>query len=433
MDYDVIVIGGGPGGYVSAIRSAQLGHKTAVIEKDSMGGICLNWGCIPTKALLKNAEVYKMILEADKFGIKVDNPSYDWKKIINRSRKIAKRLSKGIEYLMKKNNILIIVLCFMISCSENKNQSPNFSILIHGGAGTMEREKMSIEKELEYKKKLEEALNKGYEILENNGSSELAVIEAIKVMEDSPLFNAGKGAVLDERGEASLDASFMSGKNLNAGAVAGVKKIKNPITAAYSVMKNTPQVFLISEGADQFAKEQGLNLVDNSYFITERRKAQLLKNKNPVQLKDKKDLSSSISKFGTVGCVALDKNGNLSAGTSTGGRSNKKWGRVGDVPIIGAGNYANNNTCAISATGWGEFFIRNVVAHDISSLLEYKNLDIGEATKISLEKVKKLGGSGGVIALDKFGNYAMEFNTKGMYRGIRDSKGNFQVLIFKND
>ena len=334
---------------------------------------------------------------------------------------------------MKQNNILIILLCFLISCSENKNQSPDFSILIHGGAGTMEREKMSIEKELEYKKKLEEALNKGYEILENNGSSELAVIEAIKVMEDSPLFNAGKGAVLDERGEASLDASFMSGKNLNAGAVAGVKKVKNPITVAYSVMKNTPQVFLISEGADQFAKEQGLNLVDNSYFITERRKAQLLKNKNLVQLKDKKDSSSSISKFGTVGCVALDKNGNLSAGTSTGGRSNKKWGRVGDVPIIGAGNYANNNTCAISATGWGEFFIRNVVAHDISSLLEYKNLDIEEATKISLEKVKKLGGSGGVIALDKFGNYAMEFNTKGMYRGIRDSKGNFQVSIFKND
>ena len=297
----------------------------------------------------------------------------------------------------------------------------------------MEREKMSMEKELEYRKKLEEALNKGYEILENNGSSELAVIEAIKVMEDSPLFNAGKGAVLDERGEASLDASFMSGKNLNAGAVAGVKKVKNPITVAYSVMKNTPQVFLISEGADEFAKEQGLNLVDNSYFITERRKAQLLKNKNLVQLKDKKDSSSSISKFGTVGCVALDKNGNLSAGTSTGGRSNKKWGRVGDVPIIGAGNYANNNTCAISATGWGEFFIRNVVAHDISSLLEYKNLDIEEATKISLEKVKKLGGSGGVIALDKFGNYAMEFNTKGMYRGIRDSKGNFQVSIFKND
>lgn len=297
----------------------------------------------------------------------------------------------------------------------------------------MEREKMSMEKELEYRKKLEEALNKGYEILENNGSSELAVIEAIKVMEDSPLFNAGKGAVLDERGEASLDASFMSGKNLNAGAVAGVKKVKNPITVAYSVMKNTPQVFLISEGADEFAKEQGLNLVDNSYFITERRKAQLLKNKNPVQLKDKNDSLSPISKFGTVGCVALDKNGNLSAGTSTGGRSNKKWGRVGDVPIIGAGNYANNNTCAISATGWGEFFIRNVVAHDISSLLEYKNLDIEEATKISLEKVKKLGGSGGVIALDKFGNYAMEFNTKGMYRGIRDSKGNFQVSIFKND
>ena len=334
---------------------------------------------------------------------------------------------------MKKNNILIIALCFLISCSENKNQSPDFSILIHGGAGTMEREKMSIEKELEYKKKLEEALNKGYEILENNGSSELAVIEAIKVMEDSPLFNAGKGAVLDERGEASLDASFMSGKNLNAGAIAGIKKIKNPIIAAYSVMKNTPQVLLISEGADQFAIEQGLDTVDNSYFITERRRTQLLKNKTLSLIKNKKELLSPVSKFGTVGCVALDKNGNLSAGTSTGGRSNKKWGRVGDVPIIGAGNYANNNTCAISATGWGEFFIRNVVAYDISSLVEYKNLNIKEATKISLDKVKKLGGSGGVIALDKFGNYAMEFNTKGMYRGVKDSKGNFKVSIFKSD
>ncbi len=334
---------------------------------------------------------------------------------------------------MKKKYILVLVFGFLISCSEDKKQNVDFSIVIHGGAGTMEREKMSMEKELEYKKKLEEALNKGYEILENNGSSEQAVIEAIKVMEDSPLFNAGKGAVLDERGEASLDASFMSGKNLNAGAVAGVKKIKNPIIAAYSVMKNTPQVLLISEGADQFAKEQGLHMVDNSYFITERRKAQLFKNKNLVQQKNKKDLSSSISKFGTVGCVALDKNGNLSAGTSTGGRSNKKWGRVGDVPIIGAGNYADNNTCAISATGWGEFFIRNVVAHDISSLLEYKKLDIRQAAKVSLEKVKKLGGSGGVIAIDKYGNYAMEFNTKGMYRGVKDSKGNLKVLIFKHD
>ncbi len=334
---------------------------------------------------------------------------------------------------MKKKYILILVFGFLISCSEDKKQNVDFSIVIHGGAGTMEREKMSMEKELEYKKKLEEALNKGYEILENNGSSEQAVIEAIKVMEDSPLFNAGKGAVLDERGEASLDASFMSGKNLNAGAVAGVKKIKNPIIAAYSVMKNTPQVLLISEGADKFAKEQGLHMVDNSYFITQRRKTQLLKNKNLVQQKNKKDSSSSISKFGTVGCVALDKNGNLSAGTSTGGRSNKKWGRVGDVPIIGAGNYANNNTCAISATGWGEFFIRNVVAHDISSLLEYKKLDIRQAAKVSLEKVKKLGGSGGVIAIDKYGNYAMEFNTRGMYRGVKDSNGNFKVLIFKHD
>ena len=212
---------------------------------------------------------------------------------------------------MKNKYILIFVFGFLISCTENKNQSVNFSIVIHGGAGTMEREKMSVEKELDYKKKLREALNKGYEILENDGSSERAVIEAIKIMEDSPLFNAGKGAVLDERGEVSLDASFMNGEDLNAGAIAGVKKIKNPITAAYSVMKNTPQVLLISEGADEFAKEQGLEIVNNSYFVTERRRSQLLKNKTLGKQNDKKKSSPTISKFGTVGCVALDKNGNL--------------------------------------------------------------------------------------------------------------------------
>jgi beta-aspartyl-peptidase (threonine type) len=265
---------------------------------------------------------------------------------------------------MVRNLILIFLSIVFLGCQESSDNK--IAIVIHGGAGTIVKENITPELERSYFLKLEEAIRVGYEILKNGGSSKEAVEKTIHVMENSPLFNAGHGAVLTSDGTAELDASFMDGETLDAGAIAGVKNIKNPISAAIAVMEKSPYVLLSSNGAEQFASEVGLEIVPNSYFITERRKNQLkaIQNKNEVSFYDPyiKD-----SKYGTVGCVALDVNGNISAGTSTGGRSNKKWGRLGDVPIIGAGTYANNECCGISATGWGEFFIRNVVAYDIAA------------------------------------------------------------------
>jgi beta-aspartyl-peptidase (threonine type) len=315
------------------------------------------------------------------------------------------------------------------------NQRENFGIVIHGGAGTMSRKEMTKEMDLIYRKKLEEVIRVGHSILKNGGTSQEAVEKSINLMEDSPLFNAGKGAVLNSNGQIELDASFMNGKTLNAGAIVGVKTIKNPISAAIKVMENSPHVMFFGDGAEKFALKEGLEIVDPNYFFTQKRIDELKK----VKLEENK-MSSSINdklknfKFGTVGCVALDKNGNLAAGTSTGGMTNKKWNRIGDVPIIGAGNYANNKTCAISATGWGEFFIRNVVAYDISALMEYKGLKITEASKIVInEKVAKLGGDGGVIGIDKNGNIAMEMNTNGMYRAHMNSKGDIIVKIYSDE
>ena len=250
-------------------------------------------------------------------------------------------------------------------------------------------------------------------------------------MENSPLFNAGVGAVLTNDERVSLDASFMDGQNLNAGAIAGSSYIKNPISAAIAVMEKSPHVLLSSKGADDFAIEKGIDTVPNSYFITERRLNSLrrLKDRNSISYEDPfiKD-----SKYGTVGSVAIDINGNISAGTSTGGTTNKIWGRIGDVPIIGAGNYANNECCGISATGWGEHFIRNVVAYDIAAQMIYKNENIKDASKKSLDKVKATGGDGGVIGLDKNGNVTMEFNTAGMYRAHIDNEGNITIIIYKD-
>ena len=278
---------------------------------------------------------------------------------------------------------------------------------------------------------MEEAVTAGYDILKNGGSSKDAVEQAIRVMEDSPLFNAGVGAVLTNDERVSLDASFMDGENLNAGAIAGSSYIKNPISAAIAVMEKSPHVLLSSKGADDFAIEKGIDTVPNSYFITERRLNSLrrLKDRNSISYEDPfiKD-----SKYGTVGSVAIDINGNISAGTSTGGTTNKIWGRIGDVPIIGAGNYANNECCGISATGWGEHFIRNVVAYDIAAQMIYKNENIKDASKKSLDKVKATGGDGGVIGLDKNGNVAMEFNTAGMYRAHIDNEGNITIKIYKD-
>ena len=329
---------------------------------------------------------------------------------------------------MKKLFIFLFLL-LTISCSIESNEN-KIGIVIHGGAGTILKENMTPELENSYMIKLEEAVRTGYDILKNGGSSKEAVEQTIRVMEDSPLFNAGVGAVLTNDERVSLDASFMDGENLNAGAIAGSSYVKNPISAAIAVMEKSPHVLLSSKGADDFAIEMGIDTVPNSYFITERRLNSLrrLKNKN-VSYEDPfiKD-----SKFGTVGSVAIDIHGNISAGTSTGGTTNKIWGRIGDVPIIGAGNYANNECCGISATGWGEHFIRNVVAYDIAAQMIYKNENIEEASKKSLDKVKATGGDGGVIGLDKNGNIAMEFNTAGMYRALIDNEGNITIKIYKD-
>ena len=347
---------------------------------------------------------------------------------------------------MKNIHCLFSLLLIFSACNQPKktsselNRTPvnEFAIIIHGGAGTILKENITPEKEAAYTAKLEEAIRTGYEILKNGGSSGDAVVKTIQVMEESPLFNAGKGAVFTHEETNELDASFMDGKTLNAGAVAGVKDIKSPIEAARKVMTNSDHVMLSGTGASQFAKEQGLEIVDPSYFYTESRfkYLQQIKNKEKTELDhDSKsafyDVAIKNSKFGTVGCVALDKNGNISAGTSTGGMTNKRWGRIGDSPIIGSGTYANNNTCGVSSTGWGEYFIRAQVAHDISAQMEYLHKSLKEATKDVIQnKLTKLGGTGGVIALDKGGNMSFEFNTTGMYRASMNDKGDLVVKIY---
>jgi len=296
---------------------------------------------------------------------------------------------------------------------------------------------MTPEMEAQYRETLALAIQTGHAILKAGGSSQEAVEKTIHVMEDSPLFNAGKGAVLTADETIELDASFMNGATLDAGAIAGVQTIKHPISAAIAVMEDSPHVMLSGKGAEAFAASQGLELVSPEYFYTERRINALKRVKEkeqqtaftPQEWEDFKN-----QKFGTVGCVALDQAGNLAAGTSTGGMTNKRWNRIGDAPIIGAGTYANNASCAISATGWGEFFIRSVVAHDIAALMEYKNLSIQEAARIVIhEKVAKLGGDGGIVGIDKQGNIAMEMNTAGMYRAHMDAQGNLTVKIYKDE
>lgn len=338
----------------------------------------------------------------------------------------------------------IILLCFLLlaACDsfpkENTSKIQPIGIVIHGGAGTILRKNMTPEKEAAYRQVLAQAVQVGYDILKNGGSSQEAVEKTIHIMEDSPLFNAGKGAVLTSDETIELDASFMNGATLDAGAISGVRTVKHPISAAIKVMDNSPHVMLSGEGADQFAKEQGLEIVLPDYFYTERRINSLKRVKEAEQ---KEAQTSSLEeaflrnqRYGTVGCAALDSAGNLSAGTSTGGMTNKKWNRIGDAPIIGAGTYANNATCAISATGWGEFFIRSVVAHDISALMEYKGLSIQEASRIVIhEKVATLGGDGGIVGIDNQGNVAMEMNTPGMYRAHIDSDGNLTVKIYKDE
>lgn len=321
-----------------------------------------------------------------------------------------------------------------------------YVMVIHGGAGTILKSQMTPGREQAYKAALEQALRSGYAILQRGGSSLDAVEAAVKVMEDSPLFNAGKGAVFTSEGKNEMDAAIMNGRDLAAGSVAGVTVIKNPVSAARAVMEKSQHVMLTGRGAEQFAKEAGLEIVPPSYFYTEERWKGLQKVKamdaNKTQLDHDSAVHKSTSgllgtenrdhKFGTVGAVALDKQGNLAAATSTGGMTNKKFGRVGDAPIIGAGTYANNATCAISCTGWGEFFIRLCVAKTVSDLMEYKGLTLQQAANdLIMQKVPALGGDGGLIAIDKDGNIAMPFNTAGMYRGSVTEEGKVEVLIYK--
>lgn len=309
-----------------------------------------------------------------------------------------------------------------------------YGLVLHGGAGVIERKTMSNELEAQYRAKLAEARDSGYAVLERGGTSLDAVIATIKILEDSPLFNAGKGAVLTAEGTCELDASIMDGRTQAAGAVAGVRRIKNPITLARAVMEKSVHVMLTGEGAEKFAQQQGFDFVPNDYFKTDLRRQQLEKAKQreagrPTSSLDR-DHFTRTARYGTVGCVALDQAGNLAAGTSTGGMTNKKFGRVGDAPIIGAGTYAHNATCAVSATGWGEFFIRVGVARDIAAQMEYKGSTLGDAATATLAKVAALGGDGGVICLDRAGNIALPFNTTGMYRGYKLSNGKAAIDIF---
>lgn len=341
-------------------------------------------------------------------------------------------------------NVVISILCLtfsIFSFSQNQStMSENFAIVIHGGAGTILKKNMSEEQEKAYQEKLQEALDTGYAVLKKGGTAIDAVEKAIIVMEDSPLFNAGKGAVYTHAATNELDASIMDGKTLNAGAVSGVSNIKNPIKLARVVMEKSEHVMLSGKGAEDFAKQHHLEIADSAYFYNEHRLNQLnkIKETEKIQLDHSDDDQGDAaelkdSKFGTVGAVALDKHGNLAAATSTGGMTNKKFGRIGDSPIIGAGTYANNATCAVSCTGHGEFFIRNVVAYDVAALMEYKQLSlISAANYVVNEKLVKLGGDGGLIAIDKNGNIAMPFNTAGMYRGYKKSNGESEILIYKN-
>jgi beta-aspartyl-peptidase (threonine type) len=308
-----------------------------------------------------------------------------------------------------------------------------FVLVIHGGAGTMERGKMTPEREREYRAGLERALHAGYDVLKRGGSSLDATEAAVRVLEDDPHFNAGKGAIFTSAGTNELDASIMDGRTLKAGAVADVKHIKNPISLARLVMEKSPHVMMACDGAEAFAKKNGVKLVDQKYFFTQERWDALQKIKAADKSRKvgaKKSITAQ-DLHGTVGAVALDEAGNLAAATSTGGTTNKLPGRIGDSPIIGAGTYANNATCAVSGTGDGEYFIRATVGHDISALMEYRGMKLKDATQTVLDKVAKLGGTGGVIAVDKEGNIALPFNTSGMYRGHVDSTGKFVVEIYR--
>ncbi len=324
---------------------------------------------------------------------------------------------------MKKRFLVFLQLLLAVSLSAQTGTK--YALVLHGGAGVMSQKSMTPEMQKAYLSDLNRALHVGDSVLASGGTCMDAVVRTIMVMEDSPLFNAGKGAVFTHEGTVELDASVMDGKTLGAGAVTGVTDVRNPIMLARSVMEKSKHVFLTGKGASQFAVEQGFKPVPNSYFHTEKRYQQL------QELLRKEREAGQGDKHGTVGCVALDRYGNIAAGTSTGGMNNKRYGRVGDAPIIGAGTYANNATGGFSCTGHGEYYIRLGFSRDISAMMEYQKMDIQKACQLEIEKLTKLGGTGGVIGLDKAGKVAMEFNTSGMFRGYIKSGGEKYLGIFQ--
>jgi L-asparaginase / beta-aspartyl-peptidase len=303
-----------------------------------------------------------------------------------------------------------------------------YALAIHGGAGTIPPEQMTPAREHDIRAGLQQSLEAGRAVLRNRGSSLDAVAAAVQVLEDNPLFNAARGAVFTSAGTHEMDAAVMDGKTLAAGAVGCVQKVKNPINLARAVMEKSPHILLAGKGAEDFARELGFEFVEEKYFFTEQRWRAL---ERARQAEANRDALSDQDRHGTVGAVALDQTGNLAAATSTGGNTNKRPGRIGDTPIVGAGTYANNKTCAVSATGDGEFFVRAVAAHDLSALMEYREMSLGDVARAVLDKVAALGGTGGLIAIDRHGNVALPFNTNGMYRGWVEGEGELFAAIYK--
>jgi len=320
-----------------------------------------------------------------------------------------------------------IAVFIFLNISAICQNSVNYTLVIHGGAGNITPANLPAEIAEQFEAKLNEVLMHGDSILKSGGTSLDAVESCVRMMEDCPLFNAGKGAVFSAEGKNELDAAIMDGKTGLAGAVAGVTTIRNPITAARAVMEKSNHVMLAGKGAETFAAEQDLEIVPDDYFFTQTRWDSYLKARAVDD-----SIENIDNKHGTVGCVAVDTYGNLAAATSTGGMTYKKYGRIGDSPVIGAGTYAENKTCAVSATGHGEFFIRNLVAYDIAAIMKYKGLSVAEAADVVvMHKLKQQGGKGGIIAVDKHGNIAMPFNTTGMFRGYVKSGGEVKVAMFK--
>jgi len=325
---------------------------------------------------------------------------------------------------------LLALLCLAVAVAPALAVEPRpLAIAIHGGAGVIDPAKMTPERAASYRAGLAAALDAGYAILERGGSSLDAVTAAVRTLEDDPQFNAGRGAVLNHEGDAELDAAIMDGHGPRAGAVAGVRHVRNPVELARLVMERSPHVLLVAEGAEEFALEQGMVLVPRGYFRTEARVRELdeARQTEALQLK-----ATAPGATGTVGAVALDRAGHLAAATSTGGLTNKHRGRVGDSPIVGAGTYADDASCAVSGTGQGEFFIRQVVAYDVCALLQYRHLTLAQAVREVIQKLRASGGEGGVIAVDRSGNIALDFNSVGMFRGARDSRGRRDIAMYRD-